>query len=371
MPQLEASKAQILEENFESKETLSKIEDQILDNLSKNKDNIEECLKNSELIDILTDSKKTSTQINEKLKISEKTEKEIDEKREIYRPSAKRASLLFFSLIDLAMIDPMYQFSLIQFKELYQTTIKKLPVNEDNDQRLKDIDDSTTKSSFDFTCRALFERDKPLFSFLMAIKIIMGEQKNEEKIKNTELRFLLAGPSSEIQVEPPENPTKWISPNDWNSFYNQLHGMTYLCDAFKGIDDDFMKNHNKFLSFFESPQNEHTPLPEPYENTLTDFQKLILIKAIRFDKLTNELNYYVGKNLGKEYTEPPSFNLLKSFEDSTNKIPLLFVLSTGSDPKNDFQQLADSMGRKVEFVSLGKSMDKVAISKIDDTKLKG
>jgi dynein heavy chain len=147
--------------------------------------------------------------------------------------------------------------------------------------------------------------------------------------------------------------------------------MTYLCDAFKGIDDDFMKNHNKFLSFFESPQNEHTPLPDPYENTLTDFQKLILIKAIRFDKLTNELNYYVGKNLGKEYTEPPSFNLLKSFEDSTNKIPLLFVLSTGSDPKNDFQQLADSMGRKVEFVSLGKSMDKVAISKIDDTKLKG
>ena len=125
MPQLEASKAQILEENFQSKETLSKIEDQILDNLSKNKDNIEECLKNSELIDILTDSKKTSTQINEKLKISEKTEKEIDEKREIYRPSAKRASLLFFSLIDLAMIDPMYQFSLIQFKELYQTTIKK------------------------------------------------------------------------------------------------------------------------------------------------------------------------------------------------------------------------------------------------------
>ena len=360
MPQLEASKAQILEENFESKETLSKIEDQILDNLSKNKDNIEECLKNSELIDILTDSKKTSTQINEKLKISEKTEKEIDEKREIYRPSAKRASLLFFSLIDLAMIDPMYQFSLIQFKELYQQTIKKLPVNEDNDQRLKDIDDSTTKSSFDFTCRALFERDKPLFSFLMAIKIIMGEQQNEEKIKNSELRFLLAGPSSEIQVEPPENPTKWISPNDWNSFY-----------AFKGIDDYFMKNHNKFLSFFESPQNEHTPLPSPYEETLTDFQKLILIKALRFDKLTNELNYYVGKNLGKEYTEPPSFNLLKSFEDSTNKIPLLFVLSTGSDPKNDFQQLADSMGRKVEFVSLGKSMDKVAISKIDDTKLKG
>ena len=83
-----------------------------------------------------------------------------------------------------------------------------------------------------------------------------------------------------------------------------------------------MQNHNKFLPFFKSPQNEHTLLPEPYENTLNDFQKLILIKAIRFDKLTNEINYYIGKNLEKEYTEPPLFNLQKSFEDSTNIIPL-------------------------------------------------
>ena len=44
MPQLEAQKTQILEENFQSKESLKKIEDQILDNLSKNKENIEECL---------------------------------------------------------------------------------------------------------------------------------------------------------------------------------------------------------------------------------------------------------------------------------------------------------------------------------------
>ena len=371
MPQLEATKNQILEENFKNKETLKNIEDQILDNLSKNKDNIEETLKSSELIDILTESKKTSTEINEKLKISEKTGKEIDEKREVYRVSAKRASLLFFSLIDLAMIDPMYQFSLIQFKELYRNTVKKLEINDDINQRLKDINSACSKSLFDFTCRSLFERDKPLFSFLLAIKIIMGEQEGESKIKSQELRFLLAGPSSDKQVEPPQNPTDWISPNDWHNFYNQLYGMTFLDENFKGINDDFMSNPQNFYEFFESNKNEHTELPEPYESKLTDFQKLILVKAIRFDKLTNELSYYVENNLGKEYTEPPTFNLMKSYEDSTNKIPLLFVLSTGSDPKNDFQQLADSMGRKVEYVSLGKSMDKVAISKIDDTKVKG
>ena len=371
MPQLEENKNQILEDNFKNKETLKNIEDQILDNLSKNKDNIEETLKSSELIDILTESKKTSTEIAEKLKISEKTEKEIDEKREIYRVCAKRASLLFFSLIDLSMIDPMYQFSLIQFKELYRNAVKNLPINDDTNQRLIDINNATSKTLFDFTCRALFEKDKPLFSFLMATKIIMGEQENESRIKSTELRFLLAGPSSDKQTNPPENPTTWISPNDWKNFYNQLYGMTFLDDKFYDIVNFFLENHEKFHEYFESPKNEHTKLPAPYDETLTDFQKLILIKAIRFDKLTNELSYFVENNLGKEYTEPPTFNLMKSYEDSTNKIPLLFVLSTGSDPKNDFQQLADTMGRKVEYVSLGKSMDKVAIAKIDDTKVKG
>ena len=40
------------------------------------------------------------------------TEKEINEAREIYRPAAARASLLYFILNDLNKINPLYQFSL-------------------------------------------------------------------------------------------------------------------------------------------------------------------------------------------------------------------------------------------------------------------
>lgn len=42
------------------------------------------------------------------MKESEITEKQIDETRETYRPVAYRASILFFTIIDLAFIDPMY-----------------------------------------------------------------------------------------------------------------------------------------------------------------------------------------------------------------------------------------------------------------------
>ena len=79
----------------------------ILHGLTKNK-NIAEVLETDELIDVLAVSKKTSDQIGVRMKESEITEKEIDKTRESFRPVAYRASLLFFCIVDLSMIDPMY-----------------------------------------------------------------------------------------------------------------------------------------------------------------------------------------------------------------------------------------------------------------------
>ena len=61
---------------------------------------------------MLDESKRTSDEIKVRMQESEITEKEIDRTREVYRPVAYRASVLFFTIIDLAVIDPMYQYSL-------------------------------------------------------------------------------------------------------------------------------------------------------------------------------------------------------------------------------------------------------------------
>ena len=50
---------------------------------------------------------------------AEVTEKQIDETRELYRPVANRAALLFFCISDLALVDPMYQYSLTWFINLF------------------------------------------------------------------------------------------------------------------------------------------------------------------------------------------------------------------------------------------------------------
>jgi len=55
--------------------------------------------------------------------IAEKTEIEIAQSREGYRAIAKHSSILFFSIADLANIDPMYQYSLNWFVNLYVNSI--------------------------------------------------------------------------------------------------------------------------------------------------------------------------------------------------------------------------------------------------------
>lgn len=110
-PQLEFKKSEIVKRNAADKKELLKIEDTILKSLSEITD-INDMLKDETMIDQLANSKKFAQEINQRVAESKITEKEIDTARESFRPVAFRASLLFFCILDLSMIDPMYQYSL-------------------------------------------------------------------------------------------------------------------------------------------------------------------------------------------------------------------------------------------------------------------
>jgi dynein heavy chain len=69
---------------------------------------VAQLLENDDLIDKLAQSKTTSAEIAKNQAESKITEKEIDTTRESFRPVAYRASLLFFCIVDLNIIDPMY-----------------------------------------------------------------------------------------------------------------------------------------------------------------------------------------------------------------------------------------------------------------------
>lgn len=106
---------------------LKEIEDKILEVLSSSEGNI---LEDETAIKILSSSKALANEISQKQEVAEETEKKIDSTRLGYRPIAVHSTILFFSIADLANIEPMYQYSLTWFINLYILSIENSEKSE-------------------------------------------------------------------------------------------------------------------------------------------------------------------------------------------------------------------------------------------------
>lgn len=176
MPDLQEKKNQIVADNARSAQIMYDLEDKILATLSEAEE-IMDLLADDNLINILADSKATGDEINVRRAESEVTEKEIDITRESFRQVAYRASLLFFCIVDLNIIDPMYQYSLQWFQRLFAASVKDSAPSEDVTERISNLNEYQTLALYQNVCRSLFERHKLLFSLLLCTKILFGDNK--------------------------------------------------------------------------------------------------------------------------------------------------------------------------------------------------
>lgn len=106
-----------------------------------------------------------------------------------YRPCSRRAAILFFVMNDMGRIDPMYQFSLDAYIELFSNSIDKSLKHPRLEERIQYLNDFHTYAVYQYTCRGLFERHKLLFSFQMCAKILEASG----KLNLDEYNFFLRG----------------------------------------------------------------------------------------------------------------------------------------------------------------------------------
>jgi len=81
---------------------------------------------------------------------------------------------------------------------------------------------------YENVCRSLFEKHKLLFSLILCVKILFGDN----RMDGEEWRFFLAGATGQIEVVP--NPTDWLGDLEWGETYKQLFCMERL-PSLKGI----------------------------------------------------------------------------------------------------------------------------------------
>ncbi|XP_008570797.1 PREDICTED: dynein heavy chain 1, axonemal [Galeopterus variegatus] len=340
-PDLEEAKNHLIISNAKMRQELKDIEDQILYRLSSSEGNP---VDDMELIKVLEASKMKAAEIQAKVRIAEQTEKDIDLTRMEYIPVAVRTQILFFCVSDLASVDPMYQYSLEWFLNIFHSGIANSERADNLKKRITNINCYLTYSLYSNVCRSLFEKHKLMFAFLLCVRIMM----NEGKINQSEWRYLLSGGSIQTVTENPA--PDWLSDRAWRD----ILALSNL-PAFSSFPSDFVKHLSEFRIIFDSLEPHREPLPGIWDQYLDQFQKLLVLRCLRGDKVTNAMQNFVATSLEPRFIEPQTANLPLVFKDSNSTTPLIFVLSPGTDPAADLYKFAEEMkfSKKLSAISLG------------------
>eukprot|EP01041_Mallomonas_annulata_P002945 gene2945-5789_t len=357
-PDLEERRGALVVSIANDQAQLRSIEEEILSMLANASGNI---LDDEELINALARSKTTSSAINLRLVEAEATTKEINNTREGYRVVATRGSVIYFVVANLALVDPMYQYSLQYYKDLFNLRLQRTEKKADIGERLLLLIEDITASMYTNVCRGLFEKDKLLYAFMVAAKIKIASG----HVSEFEWKMFLVGavPDATVMEKYPMPDTArraGIPEKMWACAVMLEHD---LSQHFLGLRLDIVNHPEEWQARFISDTIHTDTFPGEWEQKLDSFQRLLVIRVFREEKVVFAMREYVLDTLGEFFTESPAFDLEGAYQDSTSVTPLIFILSPGADPTDYLLQLAESKGKSgsaLRIISLGQGQGPIA-----------
>jgi len=214
---LEDTLSALEEDVTNNKKALQLLNKQLLDRLSNSKGNL---LEDTELIQVLADTKAKAKEVEGKLKEADERKIEINEKRETFRSVATRGSIMYFNMVDMTnVVNPitaqpsgwMYNCSLLQFLAQFETSVRNSEKCQPTAKRVDKIIQFLTYQVYRYMNRGLFERDKMMFKIIVTMKIMVVA--NQITSADTSV-FLKAGSGLDAKSER-SNPFRWMTEKVW------------------------------------------------------------------------------------------------------------------------------------------------------------
>lgn len=229
--------------------------------------------------------KTKSKEVNEKLIEAKEKKIEIDQKRELFRPVAARGSVLYFCVVEMTLVNWMYNTSLYQFLGLFDYAIDFSPKAQLVKDRVHNIIQWLTRRVYRYINRGLFERDKVTFRLMMATKILI----KDGKLTSADVGIFLKSGSG---IDDRTRPFNWMDQKVWLNLkalskhrFNNEHNV-----FFKELPDRISRNESAWKQWMlESNEPEAAPIPDYEEKINSDpnigpFIHLSLVRAAREDR---------------------------------------------------------------------------------------
>ncbi|KAG2907508.1 Dynein heavy chain 17, axonemal [Phytophthora cactorum] len=374
-PDLETQKRQLQQEFNGYQIQLLQLENDLLERLSNAPDDI---LSDVPLIEGLEKTKLTAIDVGIALRKGKDAEREINLAREVYRPVANEASMMYFLMSQLCKVNHMYRYSLESYMTFFFVALDGVapPATTSDDthsggatahDRVGILKEALRWTIFSMVTRGLYEEHKLLFLtqlvFLLFRRGIIGANSGYEP---QFARFLLQG----SKIVGPENAISWLNESQWQS----LQALITLA-PFERFVSDLEESEPRFREWYNStsPELEKLPLDWRELDKSAPFLKLLVVKCLRPDRLTQAVSNFIVQTLpsGSQFlncdSQLNSFAILQSaFKESSPWTPMYFILSPGSDVVADVDKLAVQDQERIKGVdyhniALGQGQEQVAM----------
>ncbi|XP_011706108.1 PREDICTED: dynein heavy chain 7, axonemal-like [Wasmannia auropunctata] len=352
-----------LQEKFEAlrvqdatnKKVLQQQEDNILSTLSSTTTNI---LEDEKAIQILDSSKNLTVDIMRKQEAARTMTEDINRFRDAYLQFADHCAGLFCTLTTLSNLNYMYRFSFSWFIQLYITSIETSSRSVVLEKRLQFLKTSFTRNLHSSVCRSLFEKHKLLYSFLLCVKVLIDAQQTTQK----EVEYFVSSDSRDCDavVDFLDPMPDWLPMNKWR----QICRLSSAVPNLRELANDFRANSVTWQKYCNAIPFQSHPIPSPWADSLTRFQKLMLIKIVRYDKIVVEIMRLIEDTMEDVFNSDPRLQISESYAESSCLTPIIFILPSYASPLSLVSAYASARGYTSKFVSLSMGDEQQANAEI-------
>ncbi|MBN3304013.1 DYHC2 protein, partial [Amia calva] len=362
-PDLETQKTILLQQEEDKKIQLAKLEESLLETLATAQGNI---LENKDLIESLNKTKASSALIQDSLTESHRLQVSLDQERDAYLPLAESASKMYFIITDLSKINNMYRFSLAAFLRLFQRALQSKKDSENTDVRIMSLAASLKSMIYEYVCRSLFKADQLMFAlhFVRGMHPELFQENEWDAFTGLIVGDMIRKTDTHKSLR--EQIPSWIDQDRtgavalFKNTFPSLHQMLCLDDA------------DLWLTFSRSSTCEQD-FPPSIAKKITPFQQVLVVQAIRPDRLQSAMAFFASQSLGMKELSPPPLNLKRLYKETLEIEPVLIIISPGADPSQELLELAsETVGREnYHEVAMGQGQADIAIQALKESARNG